>query len=62
MDLIYDVDAVPSHLRRNLHLIHKPLDVVHTVVGRRVKLVNAIRPPLLKRDTRLALAARLHIL
>ena len=61
MDLIDDIDAVPAHLGRDLHLVHQGLDVIHTVVRRRIQLVDAIRTPLLETPARLALAARLHV-
>ena len=32
MDLVYDIDAVPAHLGRNLDLVHQGLDVVDAVV------------------------------
>ena len=61
MHLVYDVNAVLSHLRRNLHLVHQVLDVIHTVVGRGVQFVNTIGPPLLEGPAGLTLTARLHI-
>ena len=61
MNLVYDVNAVLSHLRRNLHLVHQVLDVINTVVGRGVQFVNTIGPPFLEGPAGLTLAARLHI-
>ena len=61
VDLVYDVNAVLSHLRRNLHLVHQVLDVINTVVGRGVQFVNTIGPPFLEGPAGLTLAARLHI-
>ena len=40
--LIDDIDAVLPHLRRNLHLVHQILDVIHTVVGGGVQFMNTI--------------------
>ena len=62
MHLVYDVHAVLSDLRRDLHLVHQALYVVHSVVGCGVKLVDAVRAPFLEGDAGFALAARLHIL
>ena len=42
MDLVDDIDTVPADLRRNLDLVHQCLDVVHTVVGGGIQLVDAI--------------------
>ena len=44
MDLVDDVHAVASHLRRHTHLVHQCLDVVDTVVGRGVELMDTVRP------------------
>ena len=62
MDLVDYVHAVLSDLRRDLYLVHKVLDVVHSVVGRGVKLVDTVRAAFLERDAGLAFATRLHIL
>ena len=43
MNLIDDVYAVLSYLRRYAHLIHKGLDVLYTVVGSRIELMDTIR-------------------
>ena len=40
--LVDDIDTVPADLRRNLDLVHQCLDVVHTVVGGGIQLVDAI--------------------
>ena len=48
VDLIDDVDAVLANLRGDLHLIHQVLDVLHTVVGRGVQLVDAVRAAFLE--------------
>ena len=32
VDLVYDIDAVLTHLRRDTYLIHKCLNVLDTVV------------------------------
>ena len=61
VDLVDDVYAVFSHLRRNLHLVHQRLDVLDTIVGRGIELMDAIRTSFLERNAGLALAARLHI-
>ena len=42
VDLVDDIDAVTSHLGRNLDLVDKCLDVIHAVVGGGVELVYAI--------------------
>ena len=42
MDLVNDKHAVPSDLRRDLHLLHQCLDVIDAVVGGSVKLVDAV--------------------
>ena len=46
MHLVYDIYAVPSHLRRYAHLVHKGLDVFDSVVGGCIKLVDAVRASL----------------
>ena len=42
MDLIDDVHAVPSDLRRDAHLIHQGLDIFDAIVRCCIQLVNAI--------------------
>ena len=42
MYLVDDIHTVFSYLRRNTHLIHQSLDVIYTVVGCRVKLMDAV--------------------
>ena len=61
MHLIYDVYAVPSHLRRYTHLIHQGLDILHTIVGSGVKLMYAVRTAFSERLTRFTVSAWLHI-
>ena len=61
MHLVYDIDAVLSHLRRYLHLLHKRLYVLHAIIRRGIELVNAVGASFRERTTRLALSARLHI-
>ena len=48
MHLVYDIDTVFAHLRRHPDLVHKGLDVFHSVVGCGIELVYAIGPPLRK--------------
>ena len=59
--LIDDVHRIASHLRRNLHLVHQRLDVLHAVVGRRIQLVDAVRTPLGERAAGVALPAGLQV-
>ena len=59
--LVDDVDAVLAHLRRHPHLIHQVLDVLHTVVGGGIKLMNTVGTSLGERTAGLALSARFHI-
>ena len=40
--LVDDIDAIPAYLRRDTDLIHKGLDVFHSVVGSRIKFMYAI--------------------
>ena len=42
VNLIYYVHAVLSNLRRHLHLLHEGFDVLYGVVGRGVKLMDAV--------------------
>ena len=42
VDLINDINAVSSHLRRYAYLVHKGLDVIHAIVRGRVQLMYAI--------------------
>ena len=48
MHLVYDIDTVFAHLRRHPDLVHKGLDVFHSVVGCGIELVYAIGPPFRK--------------
>ena len=57
VDLVYDIDRILPGLRRYLHLVHEILDVVDSVVGSGVKLVDAIRTPFSERYAGLAFAA-----
>ena len=41
--LVDDIDAVPAYLRRDTDLIHKGLDVFHSVVGSRIKFMYAMK-------------------
>ena len=61
MNLIYDIDAVPSYLRRYLHLIHQRPDVLDSVVGGGIELVNSVGTAFGKAAAGLAFAAGLHI-
>ena len=61
VDLIDDVHAVLPDLRRNLHLVHQVLYVIHTIVGGGVQFMNTIGSAFLKRAAGLALAARIHL-
>ena len=62
VDLVYDVHAVLSYLRRNHHLLGKGADVVYGVVGGGIKFMDAVGTALVKRPAALALSARLHVL
>ena len=42
MYLVDDVYTVLSYLRRYAYLIHQRLDVFDSIVGSRIKLVNAV--------------------
>ena len=42
MNLVHDEDAVLANLRGDVNLVYKHLDVVHTVVGGRIKFMDAI--------------------
>ena len=59
--LIDDIHRIASHLRRNLHLVHQALDVVHAVVGRRIQFVDAVGAPLGEGAAGVALPAGLEI-
>ncbi len=59
--LVYDIDAVPAHLRGNLHLLQQRLDIVHAIVGGGVQLMYAVRAPLGERTAGLAQPARLYV-
>ncbi len=59
--LVYDIDAVLAHLRRNLHLFHQQLYVLHAVVGSGIELVDAVGAAFREGETALALAAWVHI-
>ena len=59
--LIDDIHRIASHLRRDLHLVHQGLDVVHAVVGRRIQFVDAVGVPFGERAAGVALAARLQV-
>ena len=61
VDLINDIHGIPPDLRRYLHLVHQGLDVIHAVVGRRVKFMNTERAPFLERAAGVALPARIHV-
>ena len=62
MDLIDDIDAVFSHLRRYADLIHQSLNVLNSVVGSCIKLMNAIRSAFCKRTAGLTCTTWLHFL
>ena len=62
MDLIDDIHAVLTHLRRDLHLVHQRLDIFHAIVRGRIQLVDAVGPSFLEGDARFALAAGFHLL
>jgi hypothetical protein len=49
MNLIDDIYAISSHLRRYAHLLHQCLDILHTIVGCSIKLVDTIRAALCER-------------
>ena len=62
VDLVDDIDFVLSDLRRDAHLLHQVSDVIHRVVGCRVKLVDVERGVVVERLARFALVAGLHVL
>ena len=59
--LIDDVDAVLPHLRRNLNLLHQVADVIDTVVGSGIQLVDAVGTSLAERKAGFAFPARIHL-
>ena len=61
VDLIYDEDGILPGLRRNLHQVHQGLDILHSVVGRCIQLVDAVGTSLRERTAGLALPARLEV-
>ena len=61
VDLIDDIHAVSSHLRRYAHLLHEGLDVFDTVIRRCIKLMDTIGAAFSKRKAGLALSAWLHL-
>ena len=61
VNLVYDIHAVASDLRRNLDLVHQGLDVVHSVVGCCIQLAYAVGASFGEGQAGLALAARIHI-
>ena len=62
MDLIDDVDAVLSNLRRDLDLVHQVLDVFHSVVGGGIQFMDAVGTAFLEGYAGFAFAAGLHVL
>ena len=42
VDLVDDVHAVLSDLRRYAHLVHQGLDILHSVVGSGIKFMDAV--------------------
>ena len=62
MHLVDDINTVLSHLRRYTYLVHQRLDVIHSVIGSGIKLMDAVGTSFSKRKTRFTLSARLHIL
>ena len=61
MYLVDDEDFVFSHLRRYSCLIHKTLDMLHSVDACSIKLENIKRPLLGKRFTTLTLATGIAV-
>ena len=61
MDLVYDIDTIPAYLRRDTDLIHKGLDILNSIVGRGIKLMDTVGPSLCERLARLTSSARFHI-
>ena len=55
MDLIDDKHAVTARLRRDAHLVGQVTDIVDTVIGGAVKLVDVVGTLLVKRLARCAL-------
>ena len=42
MNLVDDIDAVFSYLRRYSDLVHEGFDILNTIIGSRVKLMDAV--------------------
>ena len=60
--LIYDINAILPHRRRNAHLVGEFADIVNRVVRCRIEFHYIIRTPLIESAARFALATRLAIL
>ena len=61
VDLVDDIDAVASDLRRDLYLFQQGLDVLDAVVGGRIQLMDAERAPFGEGNAGLALPTRLQV-
>jgi len=59
--LIDYVYAITPYLRWYLNLLHKGLDIVHTIIGGGIKLMYTIRTAFLERHTRLTMPTWFHI-
>ena len=59
--LIDDEDAVPSRLRRDAYLFGQVTDVINTIVGRAIQLIDVVGTLLVERDARRALVTSLAI-
>ena len=61
VNLVDDIHAVLSHLRRHLHLLHEGFDVLHGVVGGGIQFMDAVGSALLEAYAGFAFPAGLHV-
>ena len=61
VNLVDDVHAVLSHLRRHLHLLHEGFDVLYGVVGGGIQFMDAVGSALLETYAGFAFPAGLHV-
>ena len=61
MHLVDDINAVPSYLRQNAHLVYQSPDVIHAIVGSGIQFMDIQRTPVIKRLARFTLVTRLGI-
>ena len=61
VNLVDDEHAIPSHLRRNTHLVGEVAYLIHRIVARSIELQDVVGPLLIEGLARLALVARLTV-